>query len=192
MFMFDSRKKEADVWEMADFGKQVATAVDATEMSASVTSNGQTKQLSGRTATGYDMSISMPTRMGDEKSGMKMTVTLSGPVWVVKGAPGTQDYLHFYKAAADKGWIFGDPRAAQGAPGQAKAMTEMYRQLAATGGVPYETEMNIKMSGEGPMAAMIAKMGGITSTTTVQSAESAPLSDQLFTPPADYKLNPKK
>jgi hypothetical protein len=192
MYMFDSQKKEADVWEMADFGKQVGTAVDASELSASVKSNGQTRQLSGKTAHGYDMSISMPTRMGDEKSGMKMTVTLSGPVWVVKDAPGTEDYLRFYKAAADKGWIFGDPRAARGSPGQARAMTEMYRQLAATGGVPYETETSIKMSGEGPMAAMMSKMGGITSTTTVQSAATTAISETLFMPPAEYKLTPKK
>jgi hypothetical protein len=192
MYVFDSKKKEAETWEMADFGKQVGMAVDTSVVASSVKPNGQTRQLSGNTATGYDMSISMPARMGDEKSGMKMTVTLSGPVWIVKGAPGTEDYLRFYKAAADKGWIFGDPRAANGAPGQAKAMTEMYRQLAATGGVPYETEMNIKMSGEGPMAAMMAKMGGIATTTTVQSSESAALPDALFMPPADYKLTPRK
>jgi hypothetical protein len=192
MYIFDSKKKEADVWDMADFGRQIGTTVDASEMTASFKPNGQTKEIAGKTANGYDMSISMPTRMGDAKSGMSMTVSLSGPTWIVKGAPGTADFQKFYLAAADKGFVFSDPRAAKAQPGQAKATTQMYREMARTGGVPYETETNIKMSGDGPMAAMMARMGNISTTSTVQSIETGPLADDLFAPPAGYKLNPKK
>jgi hypothetical protein len=192
MYIFDSKKKEADVWDMADFGKQIGSTADESGMTASFKPNGQTKQISGKTATGYDMSISMPTRMGDAKSGMSMTVSLSGPTWIVKGAPGTADFQKFYMAAAEKGFVFTDPRAAKSQPGQAKATTQMYREMAATGGVPYETEMNIKMSGEGPMAGMMARMGNISTTSTVQSVDVATLADDLFAPPAGYKLNLKK
>jgi hypothetical protein len=93
-----------------------------------------------------------------------MTVRLVGPVWVVKDAPGTRDFLAFYRAAVDKGWIFSDPRAAKGSPGD----------------------------GEGPMAAMIAKMGGMSATTIVQSVATDPLADDLFAAPAGYKLNSRK
>jgi hypothetical protein len=129
--------------------------------------------------------------MGGEK-GMKMTVLLTGPMWIVKGAPGTAEYIAFYKGAVEKGWIFSDPRAAKGSPGQAKAMAEMYKQLSATGGVPYETEMNIKMTGDGQMAAMMAKMGGMTMTSAVQSIETTAVPAAMFAPPADYKINEKK
>ncbi len=71
-------------------------------------------------------------------------------------------------------------------------MAEMYRQLAATGGIPYEQEMNIKMSGEGPMAGMFAKMGNISMTQTVQSVETGALAADLFAPPAGYKLKEQK
>jgi hypothetical protein len=192
LYIFDSKKKEADVWEMAEFGGQATTIADTSQMTTSITPNGQTKQIADRTASGYDMNISMPARIGDDKNGMPMTVTLTGPVWIVKGAPGTEDYLGFYKAAAEKGFIFGDPRAAKGASGQMKAMAEMYRQLALIGGVPYETEMNIKMGGDGPMAAMMARMGGMSALTTVQSAGTGSLPDDLFLPPAGYKLNARK
>lgn len=192
MYIFDSKKKEADVWDMAAFAEQAGTMLSVSEMTASVKPNGQTKQVMGKTVTGYDMSISMPARIGDDKSGMAMTVNLTGPVWVAKGAPGTADYLAFYKAAAERGFIFSDPRAAKASPGQAKAMTEMYRQLAATGGVPYETEMNIKMSGEGPMAGIMARMGNISAVTTVQAIDTAALDESLFAPPAGYKLSQKK
>ena len=65
------------------------------------------------------MEVSIPATMGGEK-GMKMVVTVAGPVWIVKGAPGTQEYMSFYKNAVEKGWFFTDPPPGQGAarPGQ--------------------------------------------------------------------------
>jgi hypothetical protein len=154
--------------------------------------NGQTKQIAGQTATGYDVEISVPAALGGNKD-MTMVMTLSGPTWIVKGAPGTADYVTFYKAAVEKGWIFSDPRAAKGQPGQAKAMAEMYKQLAEAGGIAYETDMQMKMGGGGgPMAGLLAKMGNITMSTKVDSVETGALADDLFAPPAGYKLSPKK
>jgi len=193
MYSFDNKNKEADVWDMAEVGKQVAANVDSSQMTTSLKPTGQSKEVAGKlTAAGFEMNASMPMTMGDPKSGMKMTVSLTGPVWIVKGAPGTADYLGFYKAAAEKGFILGDPRAAKGAPGQMKAMTGMYRQLSEAGGLPYEMEMSIRLGGEGPMAGMMAKMGGMTTTTVVQAVDTASLSDDLFVPPAGYKLNARK
>ena len=42
------------------------------------------------------------------------------------------------------------------------------------------------------MAALLSKIGNVTMTTTVDSVEVAPLADDLFAPPAGYKLNQKK
>lgn len=191
MISFDSKKKEALVYDMQKLGADVAKSVDTSGMKATVKANGQTKQISGRTAAGYDAEITVPATMGGP-NGMKMTVMLTGPMWIVKGAPGTAEYMNFYKTAVEKGWFFTDPRAAKGQPGQAKAMAEMYRQLAATGGIPFEQEMNIKMGGEGPMAGMLAKMGNLTMTTTVTSVEATPVAADLFAPPAGYKLKEEK
>jgi hypothetical protein len=192
LYMFDSKKKEADVWDMADFSKQIGSVVDAGGTSGSFKANGQSKQIGGKTATGYDMNIVMPTTMGDAKNGMQMTVTLSGTTWIIKGAPGTADFQKFYVAAADKGFVFSDPRAAKAQPGQAKARTQMYREMAATGGVPYETQMNIKMSGEGPMAGIMARMGNMEMLSNLQNAEVVQLADDMFAPPAGYKVSAKK
>jgi hypothetical protein len=191
MYTFDTKKKSADVWDMQAFSQEMAKNVDAGELQASVKPNGKKKDVGGKSATGYDLKVSVPTKMGGE-SGMAMTVTLQGPMWVVKDAPGTSDYMAFYKGAVEKGWIFSDPRAAKGSPGQAKAIAEMHRQLASTGGVPYETEMAVSITGEGPMAAVMARMGGMSMSSTVQSVDTTALDDALFAPPAGYKLVPKK
>jgi hypothetical protein len=191
LYIFDSKKEEADVWDMATFGAELSKAVDVSGAKASLKATGQTKQIAGHTAARYDLEISMQSAMGGSKD-MTMTVNLSGPVWIVKNAPGSADYARFYKTAAEKGWIFSDPRGAKAQPGQAKAMAEMYRQMADIGGIPYETDVQIRMSGSGPMAGLFSKIGNMTMTTTVDSVEVGPLADNLFAPPAGYKLNQKK
>ncbi|MDP2052020.1 MAG: hypothetical protein Q8L75_00185 [Acidobacteriota bacterium] len=191
LYSFDSKKKEADAWDMQAFGSNIANAVDTTGMKSSIKANGQTKQLLGKTATGYDMEVIVPAMVGGA-GGMKMTITMSGPIWIVKGAPGTAEYINFYKGAVQKGWIFSDPRGAKGSPGQAKAMAEMYNQLAATGGIPYEMVTNMKMGGDGPMAGVMAKMGTMSSTQTVTSVETGALAADLFAPPAGYKIKEQK
>ena len=57
LYSFDSKKKEADAWDMQAFGANMASAVDTSEMKASVKANGQTKAIAGKTANGYDMTI---------------------------------------------------------------------------------------------------------------------------------------
>jgi hypothetical protein len=42
------------------------------------------------------------------------------------------------------------------------------------------------------MAGLMAKMGNISTTSTMTAIEAAPLPDDLFLPPAGYKLSPKK
>ena len=190
MYAFDSKKKEADVWNMAAIAAEVTQNTDPSAMKATITSNGKTKEILGKTAAGYDMSIAMPAKMGGGE--MTMTVSLTGPVWIVKGAPGSADWVNFYTQAAEKGWIFTDPRAAKGSPGQAKSMTEMYRKMAEIGGIAYESEINIKLEGSGPMAGLMAKMGGMQSTSTVTEVSAGPLADEVFAVPAGYALKERK
>ena len=190
MYVFDSRKKEADVWDMTAFAAELGKSVDMAGATTSFAPNGQTKQIGGLAATGYDLEVSTKGAMGGAQ-GMMMEITLSGTVWIVEDAPGSAEYAGFYSAAVEKGWIFSDPRAATAQPGQAKAMAEMYRQFAETGGIAYETDVQVKMSGSGPMAAMMARMGGAGFTTVVDAIETDALSEDLFAPPADYELAPK-
>lgn len=191
MISFDSKSKEADVYDMTRAGADLAKSVQVNDMKASLKPNGQTKTIAGKSATGYLMEITVPAMVGGG-NGMKMIVNLTGPVWVVKGAPGSAEYLAFYKNAVEKGFFFSDPRSAKAQPGPAKAMAEMYRQLAATGGIAYETEVNVKMTGEGPVAEAMSKMGAISTTTTVTALDTGTLAADLFAAPAGYKVKEQK
>jgi hypothetical protein len=190
MYVLDARKKEAEVWDMATLSREISSAVTVDGMRTSIKPNGQTKPISGKNADGYDLEIIVPATLGGA-GGMPVTIVMTGTSWIVKGAPGSQDYAAFYQGAADKGWFFTDPRSAKGAPGQAKAMAQMYAEFAKLGGMPYESQMVIKIQGEGPVAALMSKMGRVTMNTVTDSVETAALGDDLFAPPADYALKQK-
>lgn len=184
LYILNDKKKEADVWDMGAFAQELSKSVSDAGVQASLTPNGQTKSVGGQNADGYNIDIVVPATV----AGSPMTIAMTGTSWIVKDAPGSSEYAAFYQGAADKGWIFTDPRAAQGAPGQAKAIAEMYRQFAQIGGMPYESQTDIKTQGEGIIAATMARMGGMSTTTTTDSVETGPLGDDLFVPPADYTL----
>lgn len=187
MYMLDHKDKEVQVWDMAAFAAQLSSTIPTDSMQASIKPNGQTKALGGHTAEGHDVEVVVPASAG----GMPIPIRLSGTTWIAKGAPGSADYAAFYQGAAEKGWIFGDPRAAQGSPGQAKALAQMYLEFARIGGLPLETVVNIKMDGGGAMGGLMSKIGGMQMTTTMDSVETGPVDDGQFQPPADYKVKPQ-
>lgn len=197
MYFFDSRKKDVEVWDMAAFAAELNGVVDTAGMKTSFAPNEQTKEIGGRKAEGHDVEMSVPFAMGGA-DGPPMMLTMTGVAWVVKDAPGTADYAQFYKAAAEKGWIFGHPSAAKAQPGQARAMAEMYREIAALGGIPYEMnmDMQIKMGDVGInpvglVGGLLGRRGNSTMTTIIESIETGALSDEVFAPPAGRKLVPK-
>lgn len=191
MYVLDAKKKEAEVWDMAVLSQEISKSVAVDGVKTSMKPNGQTKSIAGQNAEGYDLEIIVPATLGGA-GGMAVTIVMTGTSWIVKGAPGSQDYSAFYQGAADKGWFFSDPRSAKGAPGQAKAMAQMYAEFAKLGGVPYESQMKIGIEGEGPMAVLMSKMGGVTMNTVTDSVEATPLGDDLFVPPPDFTLKAKQ
>ena len=178
MYMFDSKKKEADVWDMAAFGAEMSKSVDVSGMKASIKPNGQTKQIRraqrrrlrhgnlGAGGDGRQQGHDDDDHHDRARSGSSRTRQVAA------------DYNRFYKAAVEKGWIFGDPRAAKAQPGQAKAMAEMYKQFAEIGGIAYEIDMQIKMGGGGggPLGGLLRELGNMSDDDACpRRARRAPL-----------------
>jgi hypothetical protein len=186
MIQLNVKKKEAEVYDLAQLRQEMQKTVETSEIQASFKPNGQKKTVMGKSCDGYDLSISMPT--GAE--GMKMEMVMGGPVWVAKGVPGFQDYAAFYKTAADKGMFFQNPQQAKAQPAQAKGFAEMYKQIAAVG-MALEMDVAITMKGSGPLAGMMAKMGNATLNHVVTEVSDAPLGDDLFAVPAGFKVKNK-
>jgi hypothetical protein len=180
------KKKEATVHDMAKFREDLEKTIKGAEAKSSLKPNGETREVSGRSCTGYDMNVAVPWAMGE---GMEMTMVMSGPVFIAKGAPGSDDFKRFYLAAAEKGFIANDPRAAKAAAQQTKGMTALYKAIAETGGIPYLMETSVKIEGGGPMAGAMSKMmGGAGFSQTITDVSTDAIAADRFEIPADYKV----
>jgi len=189
LISINHKNKEVEIWNIADLAKTMqSTVITAGGVDVKITPNGTSKEIAGYKAEGHDMTVSVKSQMAE---GMAMTVTISGPAYLSTDAPGAKDYASFYSAAADKGFFFGDPRAAKAQPGNAKGMMALYRTMAEKG-IPLESRQVIKLSGEGPMAGLFAKMGGGEINSTVTSVSAEPLGDDIFAVPAGYKVKRQK
>lgn len=184
------KKKEAQVYDLATFRQQLDKAARGAEATSTLKPTGETREIAGRKCAGYEMNVTVPMAMGE---GMSMSMVMSGPVFIAKGAPGTADFAKFYLAAAEKGFIANDPRAAKGAAQQTKGMTALYEAIAKSGGIPYMMETSVKMEGGGPMAGMMGKMmGGSSFTNTVTAVSTDPVPADTFEIPAGYKVKKEK
>lgn len=181
MIVLNHKRREAEVNDMTKLSAEMAK-LPISDINASVTPTKETRQVAGTSCTVHDIKVTVPTTMGNEE----VTFVLFGPICVAKNGPGAADFSAFFKAAAEKGFIFSDPRTAKAQPGQAKGMAAMYKEMAALG-VPLSQEMNFKFEGSGAMAAMMSKMGGSSMTTDVVSISTDAIPDSTFQIPEDYK-----
>lgn len=183
-------KREAEVTEMAAISQSMQ-AFRAEDVRARVTPTGNKKEILGYDAAEHEFMVSVPFQLPEGGNDMQMSIVMEGPVWLSKEAPGTSDYRAFYLTAAEKGFVFTDPRAAKASPGQAKGFLELYRKVADAG-VPLVMTLQMKFQGGGPMAGMMGRMGGMNLTTTVTQITEGPLDDALFGVPAGYKVKQNK
>lgn len=189
MIALNHNKKEAEVWNMAELTATLQQSGAVSAADVEITPTSETKEIAGYTATRHDVSVSVDAGMPDTP--IQMTLNITGPAWLSKEAPGVSDYANFYMAAVEKGFFFGDPRAARANPGNARGMMQMYRQMASQG-IPLESTQTMKMSGSGPMAGLLARMGGGEMSTTVTRISDETLDASLFEIPAGYKVKEQK
>jgi hypothetical protein len=186
MIVLNMRKREAEIYDTAKLGAEMQKNFRGGEPRVEVTPTGGKKDILGRSCDEYTVMISVPMSQGDQAAAA-LTLTMSGPMWIAKGAPGSEDYAAFYKAAATSGLIFGNPQQAKNQGAQTKSTTEMYRAIADLAGVPYQMETQIKFEGSGMLAGMMNKTGGASTSMTVSAVSTDPISDDKFAVPAGFK-----
>ena len=188
----DAKKKSATVTPLDTIAEQLQKAGAGT-LDAKLTKTAQTKTVAGHPCTVHDISVDLPfSPTGNPGDGMDLTMTLAGTVCLAANVPGLADYQNFYRAAADSGFIFGDPRTAKSPTGaaQAKAYAALTRKMADAG-MALESHVVINAAGSGPMAAMMGRLAKSDITTTVTKIEVGELPADAFDIPAGYKVKNK-
>jgi hypothetical protein len=185
MIVIDEKKHEASITPSAKL-QEVLGKTSTGNVKASVTPTAETKTIAGMSCKVHNVSVEVPFSMGGPE--MQMALVMSGPACLSKDAPGYADYLRLYTTVAEKGWILGDPRGAQG-PGaaMAKGMANFQKTMAAAG-IALDLNMHSELKGEGPMAAMMGKMFKIDTGHVVTKIETGDVDAALFDVPAGYKV----
>ncbi len=189
----DEKKKTALVTPLDSISDDLAK-VGVGGLSASLTKTGQVKQVAGYSCTVHDISVTMPFSVtGNPGDGMTADMVLSGTVCLSSDAPGLADYQQFYRASADSGFIFGDPRGAKSPTGaaSARAYAELTRKMAEAG-MALESHVKISAQGSNPMAQMMAKLAASDITTTVTSITVGDIPAESFDIPAGFKVKTQK
>lgn len=189
----ETDKREAEITDMAAIAQSLQ-AYKTSDIKATMTPTGNKKSILGYDAQEYDLRVVLPFQIPEEgRSGgdMQLAMSMGGPVWLAKDAPGHDEYMAFYMTMAERGLFFGDPRAAKAAPGQTRGMVEMYKRMSEAG-MPLVSELQFKMEGGGPMGGLMSRMGGGSITSTVTKIATDAVDDALFEIPAGYKVKQNK
>ena len=189
----DDAKRSATVTPLDAIREQL-DKVGVGSIQATLTRTSQSKTIAGHACTVHDINVSLPFSItGHPGDGMDMTLVLSGQVCLSTDAPGLADYQAFYRASADSGFIFGDPRTAKSPTGaaQAKAYAELTRKMAAAG-MALDSHVTITATGSNPMAGMMAKLAASDISTTVTQITVGDLPAEKFDVPAGYKVKTQK
>jgi hypothetical protein len=189
----DDGKKSATVTPLDAIAQQLEKAGTGT-IQATLKKTAQTKQVAGYDCTVHDLSVTLPFSVtGHPGDGMDMNLVLSGQACLSTSAPGLADYQKFYRASADSGFIFGDPKTTKSPTGaaQAKAYAELTRKMAEAG-MALESHVTLSATGSGPMAGMFAKLAASDITTTVTQITAGDLPAETFDVPAGYKVKTQK
>jgi hypothetical protein len=185
----DDKKRSARVTPLDAIADELQK-VGVGTIDATLEKTAQTKTVAGYPCTVHRVRVSLPfSPTGKSGDGMDLTMLMSGTVCLSTSVPGLSDYQAFYRAAADSGFIFGDPRAAKAPTGaaQAKAYAALTRKMAEAG-MALESQVNITADGTSPMAAMFARVAKSDITTTVTKVETGELPADAFDIPAGYKI----
>jgi hypothetical protein len=185
MITLDVKKREATVMPAAKLQEALSKTTTG-EVKASVTPTAETKTIAGMACKVHQVSVSVPFSMGGPE--MQMALVMAGPACLSKEAPGYADYVRLYTSVAEKGFILGDPRGAQG-PGaaMAKGMASFHKTMAAAG-IALDQNMHAELKGEGPMAGIMGKMFKLDSGHVVTKIETGDIDAAVFDVPAGYKV----
>ena len=158
---------------------------------------GRSQTINGVPCDEYDVAVKInmsemsgsPQMPAEAAAMMKdVLMVMSGSTWVAKSGPGVADYAAFQQAASQANMAammgLGNAVPGMGAGGFDRLMST----FSGGSGLPYLTEMSMSFEGTGPMVEMMKQVGAMKMTNKVTEVSTAPIADDLFAVPPDYKI----
>ena len=158
---------EGKIAEVSDLTKKPAVPDrgGVPEFKQSITPTGRSRQIAGSTCAVYDFKSSV--RYPEMERDGAVIMVVEGSMCLVKDGPGQAEFSAVYRAYR--------------AQSAFDAMVQMRPEITELG-VPFATQMTLRMGGD----AMTKEVS--SSMTEVLSVSTAPIPDAIFEIPADYKV----
>jgi len=186
IILLNPGKRSAEIHDAAATSTDVERKLPSGRVSAELTPTGQAKELMGVLCEEYAFVVTAPI---DAKS--EVLFSLRGTVWIARQAPGLEDYLSFSRAALKAQFVFGDFESKSAVLALVRGQTELYRRVAALGGVPYAIDLAFKFDGTGMAIGLANKMASGTTYTAATTVDTQALPDDLFTIPQGWTTTTK-
>jgi hypothetical protein len=179
LVILDRDKQEAEIYDAAKAAAEVEERLPSDRIASDVKPTGRTRNILGVTCEDYTFVIKAP--LTDSAH-----VVRSGTACVAKQAPGVEEYVAFFKAAATV-LTAGSITAPKSVVAADRTDTEFYRRIAMLGGMPYAFEMKLEVEGSGLMARMLRGALTWSREMTTTSVTTDALSEADFAIPAGWK-----
>jgi hypothetical protein len=165
------------------------------EMSVSLKPTGKSQTIEGMSCDehAFTMTLNMASALGqgqlapEAAAAMKdVNMAMNGSIWIAKSAPGAAEWMAFNKAALDSKLL-----SAISGVGSQPGMDKLLEASATAAGIPYLTEMTMRVEGSGPMVEAMKQMGDMKMTQKISAVSTDPIADDLFKLPAGYTVEKK-
>jgi len=183
LVILDREKQQADIYDAAKASAEVEKTLPSARITADLKPTGRTRQLLGVPCEEYSFLIKAPL------SG-NVILARSGTAWIARQGAGVAEYVAFFRAARDV-LIAGSINVPKTYLAVDRTETELYRRIAALGGIPYALDMKIEVEGSGITASLLRTMVAASRTVTTTVVDTAPLDDQVFAIPAGWRTRNK-
>jgi hypothetical protein len=164
------------------------------EMDVSLKPTGKSQIIDGVSCDEHSFTMSMNmasaggTQMPPEAAAMMSGVSMmmNGSFWIAKSAPGAAEWMAFNKAALESKLL-----SAITGVGSQPGMDKLLEASATAAGIPYLTEMTMRIEGTGPMVDAMKQMGDMKIVQKVTAVSTDPIAEDLFKLPAGYTIGKK-
>jgi hypothetical protein len=185
MILLRADQKTAQVLSAGSLRGPNAPPMPMPKIDATSKPTGRSQTINGVSCDEYEVAVKINMA---EMSGSPQLPPEASAMMKAKSGPGVSDYIAFQKAASEAniGAMMGMGNAMPGMG--AGGFDRLMSTFSGGNGLPYLTEMHMTFEGTGPMVEMMKQVGAMKLTNKVTEVSGAPLPDDLFAVPADYKV----
>jgi hypothetical protein len=179
LLLLDRAKQEAEVHDAAKAAAAVEKKLSSQSISADLKPTGATRTLLDVPCEEHSFVFKAP--LDDE-----VLLVRSGTACVTKQGAGLAEYVAFFRSA-ETVLVAGSVKVPSSAVAVDRTETELYRRIAALGGMPLAIDMTLTVEGRGFVAGLLKKKLSMARAVTATSIETAPLSEELFAVPSGWR-----